>query len=262
MGSDASNMAQLQAANMSYDSAMLERHLRASYASIAASASATEAMSPSLDDLSIRFAAFTRTARSDALDIGCGDGIATAAALVRGGHVLAMDPDRDALNKLLARVPPEHYRRLKVRVGRLPDLDFKFARFSAIHAARVLHVLEPDELQQSLRKFFRWLYPAGKLFLSTLAPEGAYWEFAESEFARRKRAQDPWPGYIAPGDRVNGRRRRPGWPEDSAAVHLLDETVLRRELEAAGFALDYVSCYPLPWDADQMCCAVIAHCAA
>jgi SAM-dependent methyltransferase len=240
---------------MSYDSAVLERHLRASYASLAASAPATEAMSPSLDDLSIRFAAFTRTATSDALDIGCGDGIATAAALVRGGHVMAMDPDREALSKLLARVPPEHYRRLKTRVGRLPGLDFKFARFSAIHAARVLHILEPDELQQSLRKFFRWLYPAGKLFLSTLTPAGPYWEFAEKEFARRKMAQEPWPGYIG-----NVRRLRPSWSAESVAVHLLDEPVLRRELDAAGFVPEYVNCYPLPWDPDQMCCAVIARC--
>ncbi len=202
--------------NMSYYSAVVPRYLRAS---CAAAGLAPDHMSPGLDDLSIRFAAFTRTAKCDALDIGCGDGIATAAALARGGHVMAVDPDQGALHQLLARVPPEQYRRLKVRIGRLPSLDFKFARFSAIHAARVLHLLEPEELQQSLRKFFRWLYPTGKLFIST--PIGS---------------------------------------EEAVAAHLLDEPVLRREIEAAGFVVEHANRYPVPWDADQMCCAVIARC--
>jgi SAM-dependent methyltransferase len=204
---------------MSYYSAATPRLLRASYVSLPAAALAPDQMSPSLDDLSIRFAAFTRTAKCDALDIGCGDGIATAAALTRGGHVMAVDPDQGALHQLLARVPPEQYRRLKVRIGRLPGLDFKFARFSAIHAARVLHLLEPEARQQSLRKFFRWLYPSGKLFIST-----------------------------------------PISSDEAVAVSLVDEPTLRCEIEAAGFVVEHANCYPLPWHADRLCCAVIARC--
>ena len=215
-----------------------------------------EQMSPALDDLSLRFAVYTRNARFGALDIGCGDGRATAAALDRGGHVLAIDPDRAALHQLLARVPPEQCRRLQVRVGALPELDFKFARFSAVHAARVLHLLPPPALQQSLSKFFRWLYPAGRLFVSTLAPGGAHWDFAARELARRRMAQEQWPGYIE-----DLRRLLPGWRAAIRSVHLLDEPVLRRELEVAGFVVEYVNHYSLPWDSEQPCCAIIARCA-
>jgi SAM-dependent methyltransferase len=241
---------------MSYYSAVGEWHLAAARSEAWNYRHPLEQMSPALDDLSLKFAIYTRTAKFDALDIGCGEGIAAAAALTRGGHVMAVDPDQAALHQLLARVPPEQYRRLKVRVGSLPTLDFKFARFSAVHAARVFHLIEPEVFRESLRKFFRWLYPAGKLFLSALAPSGAYWAFAQTDFKRRRMTREQWPGYIADLQRLS-----PAWRGDVESVHLLDQAVIQRELEAAGFVIEYLKCYPLPWDNDQNCCAVIASCA-
>jgi SAM-dependent methyltransferase len=240
---------------VNYYSAVVQRHLEANQRAIPLARVPTEQMSPALDDLSIRFAAFTRNAKGTALDIGCGDGVASAAALVRGGRVLSIDPDEGALQRLLARVPPERYPRLKVQHGSLPQVDFKFAHFSAVHAARVLHLLEPAAFQQSLRKFFRWLYPSGTLFLSTLTSGGPYWDFVEREIVRRKMVQDPWPGHIA-----DIRRLRPGWSGECTSIHLIDEPILRRELQLAGFEIEHLCSYPLPWDPDQMCCAVVARC--
>ena len=68
-------------------------------------ASAIDQMSPALDDLSLKFVLWTRDARHDGLDVGCGDGLVTAAALARGGHVTAVDPEQRALLRLLARIP-------------------------------------------------------------------------------------------------------------------------------------------------------------
>jgi SAM-dependent methyltransferase len=204
----------------------------------------------------MRFALFARSTRSDVLDIGCGDGVASAAALIRGARIYAVDPDQAALQHLLARVPPVHARQLRVRIGALPGINFKFPRFSAVHASRVLHFLDPPALQRSLQKFFQWLYPAGKLFLSTLTSEGSYWAFAQRDIAQRKLAGDPWPGYVP-----DVRRLRPHWNGASAAVHLLDEPVLWRELEAAGFEIEHIDSSSLPWDASQVCCAVVARCA-
>jgi len=167
-------------------------------------------MSPTLDALSLKFAIHTRTSSNDALDIGCGAGVATAAALARGGRVLAVDPDVKALDALVARIPQEQLARLKLRVGSLPDLDFEASRFSAVHASRVLHLLDPAVAQRSLQKFFRWLYPTGKLFIST-----------------------------------------PAW----------DETALRMQLESAGFVIESLSCYSLPWDTEETCFGVVARCA-
>jgi hypothetical protein len=66
----------------------------------------------------------------------------------------------------------------------------------------------------------------------------------------------------SPGYFESIRGLRPTWDGSSDLVHLLDEPILRRELEAAGFELEYVHAYPLPWDCDQMCCAVVARCRA
>jgi SAM-dependent methyltransferase len=215
----------------------------------------THQMSPALDELSLQFAIWTRTATGDSLDIGCGDGIATAAALARGGHVLAVDPDRTSIRQLLSRIPSEQHPRVKVQVGSLPTIDFKLARFAAVHAARVLHFLDGTAVECSLRKFFRWLYPDGKLFISTLTPMGPFWEPFQPAFFRRTLAGAPWPGYI---DDMSDFF--PQYESGAASVHLLDERVLRRELEAAGFVIEEVSCYPLPWDSGQMCCAILASC--
>jgi ubiquinone/menaquinone biosynthesis C-methylase UbiE len=201
-------------------------------------------MSPALDALSLKFAILTRNTNATALDVGCGDGIATAAALARGGHVLAVDPDAEALRRVLVRVPSQHYSRLQVQVGVLPTLDFKRAHFPAVHAARVLHLLTPSDLEVTLRKFFRWLYPRGKLFLSAFTPAGRFWRRFHSEYVRRRMARERWPGYIA-----------------ARSIHLIDSDVLTREVRAAGFTIEEVRCYPLPWDSEQVCCACVARCA-
>src|SRR5262249_46815352 len=106
-------------------------------------------MSPALDDLSMRFALFSRTAPGGVVGMGCGDGIATAAALARGARVYAVDSDQAVLHQLLARVPPVHAPRLRVRIGALPAANFMYPRFSAVHVARVLHFLEPLAVQRA-----------------------------------------------------------------------------------------------------------------
>jgi SAM-dependent methyltransferase len=239
----------------SFHSTVIQRHLAAHCSELGTLRPPTDRMSPVLDDLSMRFVLHARMTQGDMLDIGCGDGIGTAAALTRGARLYAVDPDQAALQHLLARVPPVHAPRLKLRIGSLPGVNFKFPRFSAVHAARVLHLLDPLSLQRSLQKFFHWLYPNGKLFLSALTSAGEYWSFAESEIVQRKLMEDPWPGYIA-----DVRRLRPHWDGACDSILLLDEPVLRRELEAAGFEIEYSKSYPLPWDADQMCCGIVARC--
>jgi hypothetical protein len=140
-------------------------------------------------------------------------------------------------------------------VGDLPELDFKSVPFSAVHAARVLHFLDGAAIRRTLRKFYRWLYPDGKLFLSALTPNGAAWKPVQAECRRRRAAQLEWPGYIEDLSRFYLPR-----VDSTIAVHLLDERILRREVKAAGFAIVEASCYPLPWDPAQLCCAIVATC--
>ena len=47
----------------------------------------------SLDELSLRFVISSHRAKRPLLDFGCGDGLATQAALALGAHVCAVDCD-------------------------------------------------------------------------------------------------------------------------------------------------------------------------
>jgi ubiquinone/menaquinone biosynthesis C-methylase UbiE len=185
-------------------------------------------MSPALDPLSLKFVIWAQEAGGPSLDVGCGDGIATLALLARGGHVVALDSDAAVLHRLVEHAPAEQCRRLRIRLGQLPDVDFKAANFAAIHAARILHFLDPVGLEYSLRKFYRWLYPKGRLFVSVLTPAGA--------------------------------RRVPSRTRSDPPVFPLDERTLHREISAAGFFVEDASTYLPPWEGSQECCAVIARC--
>lgn len=212
-------------------------------------------MSPQLDRLSLQFVVAARHCGGEVLDVGCGDGLATAAALSRGAHVCAVDSDPGALTRVLARVPAEQHPRLRTCVGRLPALDFTAPRFALAHIARVLHLLDGAATECTFRKCFRWLYPEGRLYLSALTPLGDFWQPVRAEFARRLALGARWPGYIPDIARYVGPM-----PAAPAAVHLFDERILRRELVAAGFVVEDVEWYTLPWDEAQVCCALIARC--
>ena len=125
---------------------------------------------PALDDLSLRFVIASRTARQPVLDFGCSDGLATSAALARGAHVCAVDSDEAAIQRLLARVPSQQHRRLRARVQCLLHADFAGHSFGAIHAARVLQGFDVNAVENTLRKFFRWLHPGGRLYVSVPVP--------------------------------------------------------------------------------------------
>jgi SAM-dependent methyltransferase len=199
-------------------------------------------MSPRLDPLTHRFAMWAgRRYGTVCADVGCGAGIATAAALVRGARVIAIDPDTNSIHPLLAQLPVQQYARIDVRSGRLPNLSLPAASLTSIHAARVFHLLDGAAIRKSLQRFSDCLRKDGKLFISVLTPDGEYWSTFRKEYDRRCALNETWPG--APDAR---------WP------HLLDEHVLERELTLAGFGIEDSMTFPLAWDPSQICCGVVA----
>ena len=216
--------------------------------------SAVTAMSPVLDDLSLKFAMWAGQTGKTCLDVGCGVGLASVAALARGGRMVAADPDPVLLQQLLASVPVQQYARLAVRIAGLPELDFKQSGFAGVHVARVLHLLDGPAIRDSLAKFFRWLYPHGKLFVSALTPLGSFWQRFQPEYIRRATAGSEWPGYIEDLSQFHVTARK-GVP-----CHLLDESLLSREMQTAGFVIENTLRYSLPWEPEQICCSVIARC--
>jgi ubiquinone/menaquinone biosynthesis C-methylase UbiE len=218
--------------------------------------SALNAMSPALDELSLKFAMWAGQSGKTCVDIGCGSGLASAAALARGGRVVAVDPDPSMIQELRARVPVQQYARLDVRTAGLPELEFKESGFAAVHVARVLHLMDGPDIQVSFAKFFRWLYPHGKLFVSALTPLGSCWQLFHPEYLRRVTTGAAWPGYMADLSQFHVTA------EQGVSCHLLDENVLGREMQTAGFVIETTLRYSLPWEPEQICCGMIARCAA
>jgi SAM-dependent methyltransferase len=174
-------------------------------------------------------------------DIGCGAGIATAAALVRGARVIAVDPDTTRIQPLLAQLAVQDHARIDLRSGELPDLKLAPRSLTSIHVARVFHLLDGREIRDSLQRFSEFLRRDGKLFISVLTPEGEYWAKFRQDYERRCAFNETWPGAA-----------------DSRRPHLLDQHVLERELTLAGFGVEEFLSFPLAWDPSQICCGVVA----
>ncbi|HEY0191658.1 MAG TPA: alpha/beta fold hydrolase, partial [Kofleriaceae bacterium] len=184
---------------------------------------------------SIEFADYAGQCGGEVLDLGCAYGIAAIAALERGARVVALDMEQRHLDILGQRVTPEARARLTLVRGVLPDVDFADGRFAAVHASRVIHFLSPDDVRGVLRKMYRWLAPGGRLFLSSDSPYFGYWATRSDDYDARRRAGDPWPGYIADVSRYFDPRDVAGGPP---LINALDPEVLDRECRAAGFVVE------------------------
>ncbi|MET8866359.1 methyltransferase domain-containing protein [Nonomuraea sp. NPDC004580] len=93
------------------------------------------------------------------LDVGCGTGVVTAAALALGAEVTAVDADA-AMLELAARRHPY----ATVRLAALPDLPFEDGRFDAIAGNFVINHV-PDT-RAALAELHRLLRPGGTLALT------------------------------------------------------------------------------------------------
>lgn len=171
------------------------------------------------------------------LDVGAGYGTASEAALRAGApEVIANDLERRHLEELEARLSPEERRRLRVKAGRFPrQIEFEDGSLWAAHASNVFHFLTPRQVSEGMRKLARWLRPGGRVFVQAATPyQGAWAGFAE-EYLRRVERGEAWPGLIEKVSEYVSHRQRSQMPR---WIHLLDDTVLRREAEAAGFTVE------------------------
>ncbi|EPH43453.1 non-ribosomal peptide synthetase [Streptomyces aurantiacus] len=184
---------------------------------------------------SAEFAEYAGGGDGEVLDLGCAYGVASIAALERGARVVALDMEQKHLDILEQRVNDEARERLSLRRGMLPDVDFEAGRFTAVHASRVMHFLTPDGVRLTLRKMYDWLAPGGKVFLSSDSPYFGYWASKAADYEARKRAGDPWPGYI---DDVAAHFEEAHVIGGPPLINAIDPDVFRRECEAAGFVVE------------------------
>ncbi|WP_327091804.1 methyltransferase domain-containing protein [Nonomuraea sp. NBC_01738] len=93
------------------------------------------------------------------LDLGCGTGVVSEAALALGAEVTAVDDDLDMLEFTARRLP-----HAQVRLASLPELPYPEATFDAVAGNFVINHV--NDLPAALAELHRVLRPGGTLALS------------------------------------------------------------------------------------------------
>jgi SAM-dependent methyltransferase len=187
------------------------------------------------DAYSLAFADYAGAigANGEVLDIGCAYGVATLAALERGGRVVACDMEPRHLDILVARTPERFRDRLRTAIGTLPEVDFPPDSFAAVLAARVLHFLDGAQIEASIARMYRWLRPGGHLYLVADTPYTGPWYVHAERYERRKVQGDPWPGFCDDYAALLPAGTNPAGHPDF--INPLDPDILTRVCGDAGF---------------------------
>jgi SAM-dependent methyltransferase len=187
------------------------------------------------DEYASAFSDFSATCAEPVLDIGAGFGSATLAALAAGASVIANDLESRHLDSIAASAP-EHLTsgRLTVLRGRFPELDLPDLSLGAANASRVLHFLTGAEIEEGVIRLHRWLVRGGKVFALAQTPWCANTTKC-TELYESRLGIERWPGEIyGLHEKID-----PQWialyPD---FLHMLDQDVLRRAFETAGFKVE------------------------
>ncbi len=197
--------------------------------------------SEELNAISSRFVEFSASCEAPVLDIGAAYGVASLAALRAGATVIANDLDEEHLRIIESRTGPHDRARLRLKPGKFPrGVAFDPESLGAVLASNVLHFLTGKQLETGIRMIAAWLRPGGKLFVHASTPYQAPFAAFLPEYERRLRAGEKWPGWIEKVSAYSSHRKLSVMP---ASVHLLDDVVLRRVMEAAGLEVEEAMLY-------------------
>ncbi len=183
------------------------------------------------------FVEFAARAGGPVLDVGAGYGAASEAALRAGAAaVIANDLEPRHLEELEARLGAAERGRLRVKAGRFPrEIEFEDGSLWGAHASNVFHFLTPKQVSEGMKKLARWLRPGGRVFVQAATPYQGVWAGFAEEYGRRAERGERWPGLVEKVSEYVAHRQRSQMPR---WIHLLDDVVLRREAEAAGFEVE------------------------
>lgn len=203
-------------------------------------------MAPPTEDF-VRFAALCK---KPVLDVGCGYGVSSLAALKTGARVIAFDLSKDHLRVLSNNTPAKWKKNLTTTVGRFPaDLHLVPQSLSAIHAAMILHFLSGEDITEGLKKCYEGMEHGGCLFLANMTPYLGIYDIAKlaDEYDRRVLGGETWPGYIE-----HIQFAKDEWKNDIPPfAHFFKIDTLVRCVTAAGFEVETTYYYTLNCLADD-----------
>ncbi|WP_031498896.1 class I SAM-dependent methyltransferase [Bryobacter aggregatus] len=193
--------------------------------------------SNTLNEISQQFVRHCQQHQGTVLDIGAAHGIATLPALAAGAQVIANDSNPTHLESIRQQAAPGAP--LTLLPGRFPyKIKLEEASLDAAHASNVLHFLTGRQLEIGAASLYHWLKPGGLFFAVAATPSlAAFPDFAD-EYKKRQQRGEEWPGWIENTRHFSNHRLLSRIPK---SIHLLDNVILRRVFEAAGFEI--VDCW-------------------
>jgi SAM-dependent methyltransferase len=194
-----------------------------------------------LNEYSRRFVDSLADCTAPVVDIGPGFGVCTLPALATGATVIACDIEPRHLAALVAACSEAERRRLVPLVVDFPDGPY-FADDSigAAHAANLLNYLSGPNLVRAADLLFRMLRPGGRVFTVSGTPYAANVREFIPIYEENRRRGAQWPGEA---HRLCDLCSDPSIADLPEFLHLLDDEVLRRVFENAGFVVTEARMY-------------------
>lgn len=197
--------------------------------------------SQQLNEYSRRFVDSLAGCPAPVLDVGAAYGVCTLPALATGATVIACDVEARHLDALVASCPDADRPRLVPLVAAFPaGPHLADNSIGAVHAANLLNYLTGTELARGAELLFRLLRRGGRVFTVSGTPFAAnVREFIPIYEANRSSGAE-WPGEA---HRLHTLCSHPSIQDLPDFLHLLDDQVLTRVFEQAGFVVEEASMY-------------------
>lgn len=190
----------------------------------------------SIDYCAQQFIQYSATQPGPVLEIGAAYGTVSLAALQAGATVIANDIEAEHLNILYTHTPEELRSRLTLLPGRFPEvLQLPAQSLRGFFASRILGHLDFRALRLGFEKLFFTLCPGSKLFIVSGTPYTKVFKNLIPIYEQRLLNNEQWPGFFSNLKRLVEKKYVDFIPD---TLNFLDEKVLSRELNRAGFVVE------------------------
>lgn len=133
-------------------------------------------------------------------------------------------------------LPKEYLKNLYLLPGYFPnEIDFAEETLAAVLSSRMFHFLEGEDIDIGLKKIYKWLKPAGKLFFVAVTPHNYTLKTTFLPiYEARRREGNPWPGVV-----LNMREQaKEHAPYLTDFLHVFDAPQLEELLPKYGFKIE------------------------
>lgn len=179
---------------------------------------------------------FVSTAKRPVLDIGGGYGGLTCLLARESATIIYNDIEKMHLLFGRKRLTKSQRHHVYLNTKAFPEeMDYPPNSLDAVVLYRVLHFMNPEQIEAGLEKAYQWLAPGGKIFIAVLAPQHAdYRDKVLYQYEKLWGQGEGWPGKELITEEI--------LPSQAYALpprlHVMDERPLRKALEKYHFQIE------------------------